>query len=118
MVWGMSSGFMGDTSVKIVERECVKRLSTTVLNSIDQGQIWQHPCTKGWHVKNVENICVCGECHDTGIQLSASVCGMCERTQCHSTEFNQPRSNMAAPMHQDMACEKVVNSSECLSYRH
>ena len=39
---GLSSGFKGHTSVTTVERECVKKLSTTPLNS--PSQIWQRPC--------------------------------------------------------------------------
>ena len=41
---GAASGLMGDISVEKVNRESVKQLSTTSLNSINQGQIRQRPC--------------------------------------------------------------------------
>ena len=34
----------------------------------------------------------------------------CTTTWCNTAEFNQPRPNKAAPMHQHTACEKVVNT--------
>ena len=38
-----SSGSMGDTSVKTVQRESVKQLGTTSLNSVNQGQAQHRP---------------------------------------------------------------------------
>ena len=48
-----SSGILSDRSVKIAEREGVKQLTTTPLNSTEQGETWQHPCIKTGHMKNV-----------------------------------------------------------------
>ena len=42
-----SSSFMNDTSRKIAERESVKQLGATPLNSMNQGHAWRCPCI--WH---------------------------------------------------------------------
>ena len=43
---GESSGWMDETSAKIVYRGSEKQLSTTPLNSVNHGKSWQHPCTR------------------------------------------------------------------------
>ena len=44
---------MSKTSVKIVELESVKQLSTTPLNSLKQGQTWQRPGIETRYVKEL-----------------------------------------------------------------
>ena len=44
---------MSKTSVKIVELESVKQLSTTPLNSLKQGQTWQRPVIETRYVKEL-----------------------------------------------------------------
>ena len=41
---GSSSFFTRDTSVKIAERQSVKQLIATPLDSANRGQRWQSPC--------------------------------------------------------------------------
>ena len=50
-----ASGFMSDTSGKIVTPEIVKQLSATLLNSVSQGQTSQRQCSATWLVKNFVN---------------------------------------------------------------
>ena len=48
-----SPGFMCDTTTKIVRQESLKQLSTTLLNSINQGRTWQRLCIETWHVNKL-----------------------------------------------------------------
>ena len=49
-----TSGLRTDTSVKTVERESVKQLSTTPLNWLNQGQTWQRSGIQTRHVESCE----------------------------------------------------------------
>ena len=50
-----SSDFMGDTSVKTVERASVKQVSATPLNSINQGQTWSSQRIGTWKENSVQS---------------------------------------------------------------
>ena len=49
-----TSGFISDTSGIIVKGGSMKQLSARPLNSISQGQTWQHSCMDTRHVKMLQ----------------------------------------------------------------
>ena len=49
------SDFVGDTSAKIIERENVKQLSITPLNSVNRRQPRQRACIRTRHVEKLVN---------------------------------------------------------------
>ena len=51
---GESSGCVGDTAVQIVERDSVKQLSTTMLDSINPCKTQQQSWFRAWHVKKLK----------------------------------------------------------------
>ena len=53
MVWAGFPVQLRNTSVQLVWRESVKQLSTTPLNSFNQGKSWQRPCIEIRQVKKM-----------------------------------------------------------------
>ena len=40
----MTSSLIGDAAIKTATQESMKQISATQPTSVNQGQIWQHPC--------------------------------------------------------------------------
>ena len=53
MVWASLPLQLSNTSVQLVWRESMKEVSTTPLNSFNQGKSWQRPCIEILHVKKL-----------------------------------------------------------------
>ena len=51
--WNESFSVISEISEKILERESVKQLSTTALNSLNQGQSRQHPRIETQHMEKL-----------------------------------------------------------------
>ena len=55
---GRSSSCMGDTSIQMTQWESMKQLSTTLLNSFNQGKTWQHQCIEIQHMDKLWTLLV------------------------------------------------------------